>query len=50
MKEMKIILIMAVVFFSNSCDKEILPDDTLTLSKTPFGSSVTQHYSDLLFL
>jgi hypothetical protein len=37
MKEMKIILIlMAVLFSSNSCDKETLQDDELTLNKMPF--------------
>lgn len=36
MKEMKIILIiMAVVFSSNSCDKDILADDELSLDRIP---------------
>lgn len=30
---------MAVVFSSNSCEKEILADDELTLSKTPFTAN-----------
>jgi hypothetical protein len=37
MKEMKIILIiMAVMFSSNSCDKEVFSDDELTLNKMSY--------------
>lgn len=33
---MKITIILAVVFSSNSCEKEMLADDELTLRKAPF--------------